>query len=277
MAQTETYDFFKLPRILGLSARVLVAPADQLQFQQILQAAQIAYTIVNENFGNSVEAESIRNSVYPKVRSSAPSSISFNVYQRYSDITAYLEELAKSYPSRIKLTSIGDSYEGRTLHAISITNGDGVANKNVILMDAGIHAREWIAPATALYVIQQLVENYEKNSHLLANYDWIIVPLVNPDGYEYSHTSNRLWRKTRKPITRYCVGTDANRNFDFHWGEVGASKYACSDIFRGLSAFSEPETRALRDLMHSLTGRAKFYLSLHSYGNYLLYPWGYSS
>nr|XP_036220392.1 carboxypeptidase B isoform X2 [Bactrocera oleae] len=277
LAQKETYDFFMLPRILGLPIHVLVTPADQLQFQQTLQTAQISYTIVNENFGQSVEVERMLNSIYPKQRNSVPGSISFNVYQRYGEITAYLEELAKMYSSRVKLTSIGDSYEGRQLHAISITNGDGISNKNVIVMDAGIHAREWIAPAAALYVIQQLVENYEQNSHLLANYDWIIVPLVNPDGYEYTHTRERLWRKTRKPVTRFCAGTDANRNFDFHWGEVGASNTACADTFKGLSAFSEPETQALRDLMHSLTGRAKFYLTLHAYGNYLLYPWGYSS
>uniref|UniRef100_A0A034W5T7 Zinc carboxypeptidase A 1 n=1 Tax=Bactrocera dorsalis TaxID=27457 RepID=A0A034W5T7_BACDO len=277
LAQNEAYDFFTLPRVFGLPIRVLVAPADQLQFQQTLETSQIAYTIVNENFGQSVEVERKLNSMYPKQRNAAPGSISFNVYQRYDVITAYLEELTKRYSSRVKVTSIGDSYEKRQLHAITITNGDGVANKNVILMDAGIHAREWIAPAAALYVIQQLVENYEQNSRLLTNYDWIIVPLLNPDGYEYSHTRERMWRKTRKPVTKFCAGTDGNRNFDFHWGEVGASNSACADTFRGPTAFSEPEMQALRDLMHSLTGRAKFYLTLHSYGNYLLYPWGYTS
>ncbi|XP_039965025.1 carboxypeptidase B-like [Bactrocera tryoni] len=277
LSQNEAYDFFTLPRIFGLPIRVLVAPADQLQFQQTLEAAKIAYTIVNENFGQSVEVERKLNSIYPKQRNAAPGSISFNVYQRYDEIAAYLEELAKRYSNRVKVTSIGDSYEGRQLHAITITNGDGAANKNVILMDAGIHAREWIAPAAALYVIQQLVENYEQNSDLLVNYDWIIVPLVNPDGYEYSHTRDRLWRKTRKPVTIFCDGTDGNRNFDFHWGEVATGSHACASTFRGSSAFSEPETQALRDLMHSLTGRAKFYLSLHSFGNYLLYPWGYTS
>ncbi|XP_050335204.1 carboxypeptidase B isoform X2 [Bactrocera neohumeralis] len=277
LAQNDAYDFFTRPRIFGLPIRVLVAPADQLQFQQTLEAAKIAYTIVNENFGQSVEVERKLNSMYPKQRNAAPGSISFDVYQRYDVIAAYMEELAKRYSSRVKVTSIGDSYEGRQLHAITITNGDGAANKNVILMDAGIHAREWIAPAAALYVIQQLVENYKQNSRLLTSYDWIIVPLLNPDGYEYSHTHERLWRKTRKPVTIICAGTDGNRNFDIHWGKVGASHTACADTFRGQTAFSEPETQALRDLMHSLTGRAKFYLTLHSYGNYLLYPWGYTS
>jgi len=87
----------------------------------------------------------------------------------------------------------------------------------------------------------------------------------------------RMWRKTRKPISSSCYGTDANRNFDFHWGEVGASSYSCADTFRGETAFSEPETQLVRDLLLSLSGRGKFYLTLHSYGNYLLYPWGWTS
>lgn len=87
----------------------------------------------------------------------------------------------------------------------------------------------------------------------------------------------RFWRKTRQPSgSGRCIGTDANRNFDFHWSEIGASSNPCSETFRGEKAFSEPETIALRDLMHSLSSDCKFYLTLHSYGQYMLYPWGYT-
>lgn len=89
------------------------------------------------------------------------------------------------------------------------------------------------------------------------------------------HKKERYWRKTRKPFGS-CIGTDANRNFDFHWGEIGASSNPCSETFRGKKAFSEPETIALRDLMHSISAQCKFYLTLHSYGQYMLYPWGYT-
>lgn len=277
LAQNDVYDFFTLPRVLGLSARVLVQPEQQAEFEQTLQAAQLPYEVVNENFGETVAEERMQNNFFRNLRSSSRSSISFSAYQRYDAINSYLDQLAENYPSRVNLKTIGKSYGGLALRTITITNGDGNTNKKVILLDAGIHAREWIAPAGALYVIQQLVENFEENSHLLETYDWVILPVVNPDGYEYTHTNTRMWRKTRKPASKSCVGTDANRNFDFHWGEVGASSSACSDTYKGASAFSEPETQALRDLMHSLTGRAKFYLTLHSYGNYLLYPWGYTS
>lgn len=60
--------------------------------------------------------------------------------------------------------------------------------KPIILIDAGIHAREWIAPAVVLYIIHQLVENSD-NAKLIENVDWIVIPSLNPDGYEYSHTT----------------------------------------------------------------------------------------
>ncbi|XP_053953346.1 carboxypeptidase B [Anastrepha ludens] len=277
LAENEAYDFFTLPRMLGLSARVMISPEDQLAFERTLQSSEVKYEVINENFGETVATERMQNNFFRNLRSSSSRSVSFTAYQRYASIEAYLDQLAEDYPSRVSLKTIGKSYEGRNLRTITITNGDGIVNKKVILLDAGIHAREWIAPAGALYVIQQLVENFAENSHLLQDYDWVILPVVNPDGYEYTHTNTRMWRKTRQPITLLCTGTDGNRNFDYHWGEVGASSLSCADTYKGKTAFSEPETKALRDLMLTLTGRAKFYLTLHSYGNYLIYPWGWTS
>ncbi|XP_023302812.2 carboxypeptidase B [Lucilia cuprina] len=276
LANNENYDFFVLPKSMDEAARVMIQPEDQIEFENTLNKMGLDFTVVDENVGQTAELERAQNNFLRTVLDTS-SRISFSNFQRYDAILAYLDELAKSYPSRVTVKTIGKTYENRDLKAITISNGDGRSGKKVILMDAGIHAREWIAPAGALYVIQQLVENYSANSNLLKDYDWVIVPVANPDGYEYTHTKSRMWRKTRKPSSSNCYGTDGNRNFDFHWGEVGASSLSCSDTFKGTTAFSEPETQVLRDLMRSLTGRAKMYLTLHSYGNYLLYPWGYTS
>ena len=86
------------------------------------------------------------------------------------------------------MESIGHSFEGRVMTVIKISSG-GSGKRPAILIDAGIHAREWIAPTMALYIIQQLVENNTANSNLTGGVDWFILPVVNPDGYEYSHTT----------------------------------------------------------------------------------------
>ncbi|XP_017027305.1 carboxypeptidase B1 [Drosophila kikkawai] len=278
LSQNDAYDFFDLPRSLDASSRVMVKPEDQEGFEILLQKHNVDFVVTDENLGESLRLthEDNQKQRLMNLRSTGR-SISFTAFHRHAEINAYLDELAAAYPSRVKVEVAGKSYEKRDIKTITISNGDGKTGKKVIFLDAGIHAREWIAHAGALYVIHQLVENFAANSDLLKDFDWVILPVVNPDGYEYTHTTTRLWRKTRKPISSSCYGTDANRNFDFHWGEVGASSYSCSDTFKGETAFSEPETQILRDLLLDLTGRGKFYLTLHSYGNYLLYPWGYTS
>ncbi|KAH8257211.1 hypothetical protein KR038_005831 [Drosophila bunnanda] len=276
LSKDEAYDFFSLPRSLAATSRVMVKPEDQAAFQLFLNKYHVPYVVVDENLGESLRQTREENQRMMNMRS-AGRSISFTAFHRHAEINAYLDELAVAYPSRVKVEVAGKSYEKRDIKTITISNGDGRTGKNVIFLDAGIHAREWIAHAGALYVIHQLVENFAANSDLLKDFDWVILPVVNPDGYEYTHTTTRLWRKTRKPISASCYGTDGNRNFDFHWGEVGASSYSCSDTFKGETAFSEPETQIIRDLLLGLSGRGKFYLTLHSYGNYLLYPWGWTS
>ncbi|XP_030572591.1 carboxypeptidase B [Drosophila novamexicana] len=278
IAKNTEYDFFNMPRALDAATRVMVQPKDQAGFELLLNGFALEYTVVEENLGNTLQKEQLENQSQRLVaQRNAVRSISFTAFHRHAEINAYLDELAKAYPSRVTVQTAGKSYEDRDLKTITISNGDGKSGKNVIFLDAGIHAREWIAPAGALYVIYQLVENFVSNADLLKNYDWVILPVVNPDGYEYTHTNSRMWRKTRKPAGSSCYGTDANRNFDFHWGEVGASSYSCADTFKGTTAFSEPETKIVRDLLLGLLGRGKFYLTLHSYGNYLLYPWGWTS
>lgn len=80
--------------------------------------------------------------------------------------------------------------------------------------------------------------------------DFAIVPVLNPDGYEYTHTNNRLWRKNRsKSKATYlgrCAGTDLNRNFAYKWGGLGSSIDPCMEIYAGVGAFSEPESQALK-------------------------------
>ncbi|XP_016955122.1 carboxypeptidase B [Drosophila biarmipes] len=215
-------------------------------------------------------------------------------YYTYEEIQEYLKGLAGSYGNRVKLTDIGKTHQDRNLTTITISNGDGRRGKNVIFIDAGIHGREWITHTSALNIIDQLVVNFEANKELLKDYDWVILPLVNADGYTYSRSGKvftdeaincgalnskdhdiKCWRKNLRPRRNGCVGTDINRNFGYAWGKGDSSPYSCSITYKGPYKFSEPESQALQKVLLDLVSsrRGILYLTLHSALAEILYPW----
>ncbi|XP_030572743.1 carboxypeptidase B [Drosophila novamexicana] len=230
-----------------------------------------------------------------------------HTYLEYSQINQYLEYIVHRYSNFVKLYTLGITHEKREVRAVEINwmNADNVElssvmrmqaaknaeqhknsgakgpmvlsgdkNRNIIFIEAGTHAREWITVSTSLNCIYQLTERYTRNIELLRNLRFIIVPLVNPDGYEYSRTKNRNWRKNRRPHkASKIVGTDCNRNYDIFW-ECGPTK-THRNTYKGERPFSEPETRAMRNILDSLAPNLLFFLSLHSYGQSIMYPWGY--
>lgn len=270
---SEVDDRFDFIRLAKTKVKVLVSPENHVLISEILAKHRISYEIVNEDVLADAIKESEENEEFCVA---SQERMGTDCYRSHGEINAWIDELQKKYPQRVFVKQAGFSYEHRELKTITITNGDGRKNKKVIFVDSGMHAREWISPSTGIYVIQQLVENFEQNKALLENFDWIVMPIINADGYEYTRTSpsNRLWRKTRQPY-KTCSGADPNRNFGFMFGHAGTSTFSCSETYRGPNPFSEPETVVLRDVLLSLKGRISFYLTLHSHGSYLLYPWGF--
>lgn len=180
--------------------------------------------------------------------------------------------------SSVTLESVGKSTEGRDIVMLKISKSGG-GSKPGIWIDGGMHAREWISPATVTYIANKLITNRNGEADdLLDMFDWYIVPVANPDGYEYTHTNDRFWRKTRSGTPSwYCKqGVDPNRNWDYKWGLSGSSRDPCSDIYAGPRPFSEPETKALSRKILSLKNQLKMYLTFHSYSQLWLIPYGYS-
>ncbi|XP_030380291.1 carboxypeptidase B [Scaptodrosophila lebanonensis] len=259
------------------SVRILMDPnkADAVLAQ--LEHHNLKHQVLVDDLAPLVKAQHEEN-LRSKARFQLPYIEAIGGFYTHAEINAYLDSLPERYPFRAFVKNFGRSFEGRTIKVLTITNGDGHPNKPIILIDAAMHAREWIAPSMALYIIEQLLDHYEDNHELLNEYDWFIIPVVNVDGYEYTHTAERYWRKTRRPTTDpECIGTDLNRNFGYEWGlDEGSSDDPCEDIYRGEYAFDQPEAQMLRDVMLHYSGRLTWYLSLHSYGNYILLPWGHT-
>jgi hypothetical protein len=178
----------------------------------------------------------------------------------------------------VELVDIGDSWEktqgkgGADILALHFTKGKG---KPTVTFAGCHHAREITTPEMVLKMAEHLVENYGKDAEVTSDIDnrdiWI-VPLVNPDGHALAVQGQDQRKNTNtKTGGKRRIGVDLNRNYATAWGKVGDSNQPESDVFRGTSAFSEPETSAMRDL-HTKNPPVIF-LSFHSYSNAVMWAW----
>ncbi|CAG5004950.1 unnamed protein product [Parnassius apollo] len=142
-----------------------------------------------------------------------------------------------------------------------------------VIIEGGIHAREWISPAFVTYMMQQIVHSPSSNNSELKKiaqaYEWYFVPILNPDGYEITHTSDRLWRKNSR-------GVDLNRNFEIEFGSIGVSSNKLDETYCGENAFSERESSAMASYVRSKSDRLEYYLAFHSYGQCMIIPYAYA-
>ena len=194
----------------------------------------------------------------------------FNSYHAYADHLTFLTQLVAAHPSNAEIVSVGKSLEGRTITGIHFW---GTAKgKPAVLLHGTVHAREWIGTMVTEYFAYNLLTNYSTDSAIKAlvdKYDFYILPIVNPDGFVFTQSSNRLWRKNRQTTSgSTCLGHDINRNWNFKWSTTGgASTNPCAEDFKGLSAADAPETQVLQAFSNKLSssGGLKLFIDYHSY------------
>jgi hypothetical protein len=241
-----------------------------------------------------VKATLIRNKKGQTVRQMAAAQAvgGYNVWRDYDSpdgYRAYLYKIARDNPQLTKLEVIGHTGQGREIIAIKMTQGardevDG--SKPAVLYSATQHAREWIAPEVDRRAMNYFIARWRANDKtikdMLKTRELWFVPIMNPDGYQYTFQSpdTRLWRKNLRDnngdgITQVGDGVDPNRNYPAHWNydQEGSSSITSSDTYRGPSAGSEPETQAIMGLFDRVP--FKFQVNYHSFGPWLLYPQGW--
>ncbi|XP_070711790.1 carboxypeptidase B2 isoform X2 [Pempheris klunzingeri] len=226
------------------------------------------------NTNELIEMQTRNDSTDPR------SSSSF--YERYhslEDIYYWINRTQQDNPSTVKLILIGSSYEKRPLYVLKLSLNNR-PNKKAMWIDCGIHAREWISPAFCLWFVQYSLSFYTQNheiTNILDNMDVYVLPVMNPDGYQYTWTTNRMWRKNRSVAkSSNCIGVDLNRNFDANFCTQGASNEPCTEIYCGAFPESEPESGAVANFLRSHKDSVQLYLSIHSYSQMLLFPFSCS-
>jgi murein tripeptide amidase MpaA len=205
----------------------------------------------------------------------------FDNYRDYAAVNDYLDELAALEPGIAEVFEVGQSLEGRAIRGIRISGpdvNDPSLAKPAVLFNGCQHAREWVAVMVPMYIADTLVRQYDLDpaiADIVDRVEFLIVPIVNPDGYQFSWDDQRLWRKNRRDNGDGTFGVDLNRNWGFEWGGQGSSGNTASETYRGPAPFSEPESAALRDFFIA-NPQIAAHIDFHSYSQLVLQPWGYT-
>ncbi|KAG0357899.1 hypothetical protein BC939DRAFT_454313 [Gamsiella multidivaricata] len=146
-----------------------------------------------------------------------------------------------------------------------------------IVFHGGQHAREWIGPATVSYIAKELILGYKTNKKitlLLDQFEFVIIPVLNADGYAYTWEHNRMWRKNRQPTSiPFCPGIDPNRNWGYMWNTGGSSGNPCSEAYHGPAPFAAKEPKMMADYI-TKQENVVAYIDFHSYSQLWMMPFG---
>lgn len=208
-------------------------------------------------------------------------------YFTYQQILDNLDSMQKKYPNLISLRQQIDTFnsiEGRPIYWLRLSDNPTIQeNEPEGLYTALHHAREPGSISQMIFFMWHLLENYNTNPEiklLVNNTQLYFIPIVNPDGYLYNQriqpNGGGMWRKNRRRNADGTYGVDLNRNYGMNWGldNVGSSGTTSDLTYRGTAPFSEPETRAVKYLAEH--HQFKICLNYHTFGNDLIYPWGYT-
>ena len=201
----------------------------------------------------------------------------YTTWHNYSDITSKLVEISAKHPEYTTfIPSIGElTHENRSISALRI--GRNKPNCAKVALIAGEHAREWIGVGSLMWMLGRLAGDLSSADSVVKtrDVDIYVVPCYNPDGYEYSRSNKRLWRKNRCDNGDGSFGVDLNRNWDNNWCVYGGSRAKSYQTYCGEGPFSEPETRAMSKWINS-TGFDAL-VDIHSYAGQILRPYGYKT
>ncbi len=235
-----------------------------------------------------IESKGALAAVLERGTLASPAALDENLgqYHTYAEMEADLDALVLAHPSRARIDTMGFSVQGRPIRAIKISDNAAIDESEPEALIMGCHhAREIMSVEMPLLFAHYLLERYGTDSRVTELVDtreiWI-APMINVDGHVYvelnhAGSSSYWWRKNRTLNAGGSYGVDLNRNYGYRWGydDIGSSPIPSSAVFRGTAPFSEPETQAVRDFCASREFAMS--LSYHSYGELILYPWGYAA
>lgn len=275
-------------------------------FDALLRPEQLAAL---RGEGRAVQVDVAQSAQLNAPRTPSPGQVSgipgYACYRTVEETFASLDQLAVAHPDLAAWSDVGDSWDkatpganpGYDINALVLTNRAVPGPKPKLMIISAIHAREYATAELATRFAELLVANYgidPEITWLLDTTELHLIPQANPDGRKQAE-GGYSWRKNVNNAngctTTPYYGTDLNRNSSFMWNIGGSSGYACDETYRGPSAASEPEVQAIQNYAAAIFPDQRgpdpgdpapetatgVFLTLHSYGQLVLYPWGYTT
>ncbi|XP_011496108.1 PREDICTED: zinc carboxypeptidase-like [Ceratosolen solmsi marchali] len=246
---------------------LLVPPNKVQEIETVMKASNIKYKITMNDVQAVIDSQSKKVGDKNK--------FDWTRYHTLDEINNWLDNLSKKYPGKAEIIIAGRTYEGRQIKGIKISfkkNNPGV------VLESGMHPNEWLSPATTTYIINEFLNSKDTEIRKLAEtFDWYIFPSLNADGYVYSHTTDRLWRKTVSQGKSKCIGVDLNRNWGYKWAPCTIPNCECYTFYGGTKAFTEIEAITFSEYIKSISSKIFCYITFHNLGQRLVIPYGYSS
>ncbi|XP_007524266.1 carboxypeptidase A1 [Erinaceus europaeus] len=269
-------DFWRGPARPGSPIDVRVPLASLQAVKVFLEAHDISYTTMIEDVQSILDEEQEQMFAF-QARARSTDDFNYATYHTLEEIYDFMDMLVAENPQLVTKQEIGKTYEGRPIYVLKFSTGGN--KRPAIWIDTGIHSREWITQASGIWFAKKITQDYSQDqtfTGILNEMDIFLEIVTNPDGFAFTHSKNRLWRKTRS-ITAgsACVGADPNRNWDAAFGQPGASSNPCTETYHGKFANSESEVKSIVDFVTG-HGNIKAFISIHSYSQLLLYPYGYT-
>ncbi|XP_033628362.1 carboxypeptidase B-like isoform X2 [Asterias rubens] len=264
----------------GRPVDIMVPPALEDEIVLFLRSKKLDFSLMIGDVQAVIDGQ--RSTMRSRTTTQGLADFKYDQYNTYDQINQWVSDMAAEHSDVVTKFTVTQSYEKRLIDGIKISSGGN--NKPVIWFEGGIHAREWISPATVMLISKFLVEDLKNGDpqvvKLVNYFDFYIVPSLNVDGYAFTWSDDRLWRKTRRPNPGYgCIGTDPNRNWPYMWGGSGTSPWPCSITYHGGKALSEVEVKGVVDFLTNLSvgNEIRMFIDWHSYSQLWMAPWSFSS
>ncbi|XP_072508834.1 carboxypeptidase A5-like isoform X1 [Notamacropus eugenii] len=214
-------DFWHAPARPSLPVDMRVPFSNLKAVKNYLNSRGISYTIMIEDVQVLLDEER-RGMTASRRQERSTSSFRYNSYHTLEEIYTWMDNFVVEHSNLVSKIMIGQTFENRPIFVLKFSTGN--KTRPAIWIDSGIHAREWISQAVGVWTAMKIATDYGEEpvlTKVLNHMDIFLEVITNPDGFAYTHSMNRLWRKNRGISSNStCKGVDPNRNWDSGFGAI---------------------------------------------------------